>query len=62
MFFLLIVNGTDTFAVLHYEGASDAEPTAPQPTGLAPGGIEFEEYQMKVVTFVSSCLLHADYL
>ncbi|KAF8521720.1 laccase [Hysterangium stoloniferum] len=40
-------NGTDTFAVLHYAGASSAEPTAPQPTGLPAGGIEFQEFNLK---------------
>ena len=48
----LKVNGTDTFAVFHYEGAPDGEPTAPQPTGLAPGGVEFQEYRMIVWRFL----------
>ncbi|KAF8522544.1 laccase 17 [Gautieria morchelliformis] len=39
-------NGSNTWAVLHYSGASDADPTASQPTGLADGGIEFEEFNL----------------
>jgi len=39
-------NGTNTWAVFHYCGASDADPTAPQPTGLPPGGIEFKEFNL----------------
>ncbi|KAF8490605.1 laccase 17 [Gautieria morchelliformis] len=40
-------NGTDTFAVLHYDGASSAEPTAPQPAGLPSGAVVFEEFNLK---------------
>jgi hypothetical protein len=47
-----LVNGTDTFAVLHYAGASNAEPTATQPTGLPAGGIEFKEFNLQACTFV----------
>ncbi|KAF8589375.1 multicopper oxidase [Ramaria rubella] len=42
----LFFNGTNTWAVLHYNGAPDADPTAPQTNGLAPGGIEFEEFNL----------------
>ncbi|KAF8521677.1 laccase [Gautieria morchelliformis] len=35
-----------TFAVLHYDTAPDADPTAPQPTGLPEGGIEFQEFNL----------------
>lgn len=40
------VNGTDTFAVLHYDGASDAEPTSSQI--FSSGPVLFEEFQMAV--------------
>lgn len=40
------VNGSDTFAVLHYEGAPDAEPTSSQI--FASGPVQFEEFQMAV--------------
>ncbi|KAF8501874.1 hypothetical protein BU17DRAFT_71944 [Hysterangium stoloniferum] len=41
-------NGTDTFAILHYAGAPSVERTAPQPTGLPVGGIEFQELNPSV--------------
>ncbi|KIJ22839.1 multicopper oxidase [Sphaerobolus stellatus SS14] len=39
-------NGTDTYAVLHYFGASNGEPTTPQPETLPAGGVAFAEYQL----------------
>ncbi|KIJ45892.1 multicopper oxidase [Sphaerobolus stellatus SS14] len=41
-----VINGTDTYAVLHYTGASNGEPTTPQPVTLPAGGIAFAEYQL----------------
>lgn len=43
-----IVNGTNTWAVLHYNGASSSDPAAAQPTGLSAGDIEFEEFNLIV--------------
>ena len=43
----MTVNGTDTYAVLHYEEAPDAEPTAPQPAGPPADGA-FQEFNLKV--------------
>ncbi|KIJ45864.1 multicopper oxidase [Sphaerobolus stellatus SS14] len=40
-------NGTDVYAVLHYAGASNDEPTTPQPTALPAGGIAFQEFNLK---------------
>lgn len=48
IFIVSKVNGTDVYAVLHYAGASNAEPTAPQPITLPPGGVAFEEFNLKV--------------
>lgn len=42
------VNGTDVYAVLRYVGASSAEPSTPQPTVLPPGGVAFQEFNLKV--------------
>ncbi|KIJ45860.1 multicopper oxidase [Sphaerobolus stellatus SS14] len=39
-------NGTDVYAVLHYAGADNNEPTTPQPVTLPPGGVAFQEFQM----------------
>ena len=46
-----LVNGTDVFAVLHYAGASSAEPITPQPVALPPGGVPFQEFNLVVRPF-----------
>ncbi|KIJ50340.1 multicopper oxidase [Sphaerobolus stellatus SS14] len=41
-------NGTDVYAVLHYTGASNNEPTTPQPGPTLPAGlVPFEEFNMQ---------------
>ncbi|KAF8517714.1 laccase [Hysterangium stoloniferum] len=39
-------NGSNTFAVLHYLGAANADPKAAQQLSLLPGQIEFEEHNL----------------
>lgn len=46
---LTTVNGSDTYAILRYDGAPTSEPTTPQPGDtLLPGLIPFQEFRMKV--------------
>ena len=44
----MTVNGTDTYAVLHYSGAPDTEPTTPQLAG-PPDDEAFQEFNLKVL-------------
>ena len=51
----MTVNGTDVFAVLHYAGAPDAEPTTPQLAG-PPADEVFKEFNLEVlVLLISNC-------
>jgi len=50
---IMTVDGTEMYAVLHYAGAPDAEPTAAKPSGLPAGGVAFAEFNLKVCTLLN---------